>query len=86
MNEAEILRDLYHPTIVNVFDVFDEARRLYIFEELCFGGTLSDLIAVGPFPEEDVAQFARNMLTGLGYLHRRGIAHRSLNPFNVCIY
>ena len=50
-NEAEILRDLYHPCIINIFDVFDEPRRLHIFEELCFGGTLSDALHHAPFAE-----------------------------------
>ena len=50
-NEAEILRDLYHPTALHIYDVFDESRRMYLFEELCFGPTLSDTIATGPFAE-----------------------------------
>ena len=85
-NEAEILRDLYHPNIINIFEVFDEPRRLYIFEELCLGGTLSDMLYHAPFPEREVAQFTRNMLISLRYMHSHGVAHRAINPFNICFY
>ena len=80
------MRDLYHPAIVNIFDVFDEPRRFYIFEELCFGGTLADILQVGPFPECEVARFARNMLAALSYMHQHKVAHRTINPSNICFY
>ena len=43
-NEAKILRDLYHPTIISLFEVVDEPKKVYLFLELCFGGNLFEII------------------------------------------
>jgi len=43
-NEASILRQLYHPLVVQIQEVLEEPKRFVIIEELCCGGSLADVL------------------------------------------
>jgi predicted Ser/Thr protein kinase len=82
--EAEIVRELRHPNIVQVFDEFSTYGTSFIAMELCDGPSLGDLIAhVGPLPEAAVQAVTGQIAAGLRKAHRAGVAHRDLKPSNV---
>lgn len=54
--EIDILKNLDHPNIVKLFEVFEDKHYIYLVTELCTGGELFDeIIARQHFSEADAA-------------------------------
>lgn len=88
MREIELTRKLKHENIVQLFDikyenVKDGGIRLFIVMEFCGRGDMASLSK--PLPEEECRHYFRGIVSGLRYLHRRGIVHRDVKPQNVLL-
>ncbi|KAL6059722.1 Mitogen-activated protein kinase cpk1 [Balamuthia mandrillaris] len=82
--EIEILLTCDHPNIVNLHEVFDYQGQLYLIMELVEGRDLFDeLVKRGRFSERGTAKIMKQVLSGVQYLHSKGIAHRDLKPENL---
>ena len=77
-NEVNMLRSFRHPNIVRYIGTeLTSTNSLCIFLEYIPGGSVKTLIGkFGPLNENVVKSYARQLLLGLEYLHRNGIAHR----------
>jgi calcium-dependent protein kinase len=54
--EIDILKNLSHPNIVKLYEVFEDKHAIYLVTELCTGGELFDeIIARQHFTEVDAA-------------------------------
>lgn len=81
--EAELLLDLSHPNIVRGYG-FAEEPLPHIVMETLGGTTLARLIDdEGGLSTEECAHLGLHLVSALGYLHRRGIAHLDLKTSNV---
>jgi calcium-dependent protein kinase len=57
---------------------------VHLIEEVCHGGELFDrIIEMGRFSEQDAVHFARQIASGIAYLHSLGCIHRDLKPENI---
>jgi serine/threonine protein kinase len=84
--EARLLAQLSHPSIVPVYDAgTDEAGRPWVVMELVEGETLSDTIGRGPIPSQRSAQIGSSVAQALAYVHAQGLVHRDVKPGNVLI-
>lgn len=86
--EAEMLRRLDHPCIVDFLDLFIEDHRAYLVLERIEGDTLEQLVArEGKLPEAQVVELARKMCDILDYLHSNEppIVHRDFTPDNLIL-
>jgi serine/threonine protein kinase len=64
----------------------NEKKVAYIAMEPIRGGELFDYVAnSGAFNERFSRYYFKQMLTGLHYLHKNGMAHRDLKPENVML-
>lgn len=82
-NEINLLKNLEHPNIVRYLGTEVNAQYLTIFLEYVPGGSVRALIQKFGALEEPVARsYTRQLLLGLEYLHRSGIAHRDIK---VCM-
>jgi serine/threonine protein kinase len=73
------------PNIVKFVESFEFKDHMYIVMEYLPGGDLSHLAREGPLEEERTKQIARQILTGLDYMHRSGVTHRDIKPENIMI-
>jgi serine/threonine protein kinase/predicted ATPase len=83
--EGEALRDLNHPNIVKMLDMFEHDGQHYLVMEYVSGGDLSDLIKTGDIPLETVLTLAIDLADALTRAHKLNIIHRDLKPENVLI-
>nr|AAH31180.1 Plk3 protein [Mus musculus] len=86
LNEIELHRDLQHRHIVRFSHHFEDADNIYIFLELCSRKSLAHIWkARHTLLEPEVRYYLRQILSGLKYLHQRGILHRDLKLGNFFI-
>ncbi|HEY5950772.1 MAG TPA: serine/threonine-protein kinase [Kofleriaceae bacterium] len=84
--EANALRMLDHPNLVQAVDVFVEAGYLFLVMERVHGRTLTKILAQGgPMQARRALVIARQLLDGVGHAHAQGLVHRDLKPDNIML-
>ena len=84
--EIEILKPLDNLHIVKYIGSEMIRGSLYLYLEYLPGGSLAKLLyKTGPLPELTVANYTRQILEGLKYLHDNGIIHRDIKSENVLL-
>lgn len=83
--EAKTLAKLgSHAQIPMLLDYFELDGEFYLVQEFIRGVTLSkEVRRSGPFSEEKVKEFLREMLPLLQYIHDRQVIHRDIKPPNI---
>jgi eukaryotic-like serine/threonine-protein kinase len=81
--EARAAASVNHPNICQIYEVGEDAGRLFIAMELLEGEVLSERLTRGPLTSSEAVPIAFGMLAALSALHARGIIHRDLKPSNV---
>ncbi|NXF27923.1 DAPK2 kinase, partial [Rhodinocichla rosea] len=84
--EVSILRQLQHPNILRLHQLFASAAEVVLVLELIRGGELFDFVAEKEaLSEEEAIEFLGQILSGVQYLHARLIAHFDLKvPVGGC--
>jgi eukaryotic-like serine/threonine-protein kinase len=87
--EARAVSALNHPHICTLHDIGAQeigGRRVdYLVMEHLEGEPLSDRLAKGPLPSEQVLRHGIAIADALDRAHRRGIVHRDLKPGNIML-
>ena len=88
--EAELLQKLNHEKILKFYDVINTEKYLFIFTDLCEGGTLKDFIISRYnnkcnylIKDSECSIIIKNILQGIEYLSQNGVIHRDLKPENI---
>lgn len=83
--EIEVLKQLSHPHIVAMGDLYETPKFYYLVMELATGGELFErILARGFYTERDAATLVKQLLSALVYIHDEvGIVHRDLKPENL---
>ena len=88
--EAELLQKLNHEKILKFYDVINNDDYLYIFTDLCEGGSLKDFIISRYndknkylLKDSECSIIIKNILQGIEYLSQNGVIHRDLKPENI---
>lgn len=84
--EISILRGLSHPNIVRLHEMVETDRHIGIIMEYASGGELFDYILNNRYLRDNPARrlFAQ-LVSGVGYLHKKGIVHRDLKLENLLL-
>lgn len=84
--ERQILEDLKHPFIVQLYYAFQTDDRLYLILEFASGGELFTHMAAEHMFSEEVASFyLAELILALEHLHSLGIVYRDLKPENCLL-
>uniref|UniRef100_A0A8C4NGR6 Protein kinase domain-containing protein n=1 Tax=Eptatretus burgeri TaxID=7764 RepID=A0A8C4NGR6_EPTBU len=84
--EVDILREVQHPNIVYLHEVFEAKDIVVLIFELVSGGELFDFLAQKEsLNEQEATGFLKQMLEGVVYLHSCSIVHLDLKPENIML-
>uniref|UniRef100_A0A6I8PH50 Death associated protein kinase 1 n=1 Tax=Ornithorhynchus anatinus TaxID=9258 RepID=A0A6I8PH50_ORNAN len=84
--EVAILRQIRHPNLVALHDVYETGSDVVLILELVAGGELFDFLAEKEsLSEEEATEFLKQILNGVDYLHSLHIAHFDLKPENIML-
>ncbi|ORZ19717.1 kinase-like domain-containing protein [Absidia repens] len=85
-NEFTILRDMYHPFLVTLWDAFQDDCHLFMVMDYVPGGELfRELRRQKKFSQEAVRFYAAEVILALEYLHANEIIYRDLKPENILL-
>jgi serine/threonine protein kinase len=86
LREAQIVGQLSHPAIVNLFDVgVEETGIAYLVMEYVNGRTLQQVLSESPIPWPRACSWAADLANALGRAHHAGIIHGDVKPANIMI-
>ncbi|KUJ08684.1 kinase-like protein [Mollisia scopiformis] len=84
--EISILREISHPNIVHLHEMVETPKQIGLILEYASGGELFDYILNHRYLKDQAARrlFAQ-LVSGVGYLHKKGIVHRDLKLENLLL-
>lgn len=86
LTEIEILKQVDHPNIVKLVDVFEDERHWCLVMELMTGGELFDqILSKEQFSEAEARDATRAIVDAISYCHSKGICHRDIKPENLLL-
>jgi len=86
VKEAAVMRQLHHPHVLRFLGVLYNDKKLHLVTEFVGGGTLRQLLD----SSLDLTwimrlSIAKDVASGMAYLHSKNIIHRDLNSGNILI-
>lgn len=84
--EIHILKIIQHPHVIQLYEIIETPRQLYLIMEYCSGGELFDhIVAAGRVREPEACWFFHQILAGVEQIHRMNVVHRDLKPENLLL-
>jgi serine/threonine protein kinase len=84
--EIEIQAHLKHPGILRLYDYFYTQTHLFLITEYCHGGEIfKQLTQMSKFSEEMTAQYIKQVIHAVIYIHSKNVIHRDIKPENLLI-
>ncbi|PNJ71575.1 DAPK1 isoform 8 [Pongo abelii] len=84
--EVSILKEIQHPNVITLHEVYENKTDVILILELVAGGELFDFLAEKEsLTEEEATEFLKQILNGVYYLHSLQIAHFDLKPENIML-
>ncbi|XP_040917085.1 serine/threonine-protein kinase PLK4 [Toxotes jaculatrix] len=86
-NEVEIHCRLKHPSILELYNYFEDSNYVYLVLEMCHNGEMSRYLKERKmsFSEDEARHFMHQIVKGMLYLHTHGILHRDLTLSNLLL-
>lgn len=86
--EVDILKNLHHPHLPQVYDFIQDGANVYTIIDFVDGYDLEAYIAAGSkFPEAYIKKYLRQTAQVLDYLHsqRQSVIHSDIKPGNIIV-
>ena len=84
--ELDLMLNLTHPFLIDLFYVFQSKSKLYFVQEFIPGGELEKLLSKEKyFSEDTIIFYTAQIVMAIGYMHSNNYIHRDLKLENVLI-
>lgn len=80
-----VLKNLSHPNIANVYDVFRNENETIVLEEYIDGLTISEYLVDNLYSLKGVKAIISSLCDALEFLHSHKIIHKDIKPENIMI-
>lgn len=84
-NIARLSNGTRNANIIHVADYFVENGTAYYVMDYVYGKPLSQVMEEKTFSEAELTSILKQLLEGLGIVHRHGITHLDIKPDNILI-
>lgn len=86
LREISLLKAMRHPNIIQLYEIIETPKQLYLIMEYAAHGELFDYIVLHKRVDESTAlRLFRQIVSGMAYLHSQSIIHRDLKPENLLL-
>ena len=87
IREYQLLSTLDHPNVINIYEIWQWKKMLFLVTEYCKGGDLFNYVLErDSLPEKDVKLIMKQCMYTLNYLHSKGICHRDIKLENLVLF
>lgn len=84
--EAQSAASLAHPNIVDIYDVGEDDRVLFMAMEYVEGMTLKEYIqSSGPLDIQEALDIMKQIASAIAHAHANDIIHRDIKPQNILV-
>ncbi|XP_052280254.1 serine/threonine-protein kinase PLK4-like isoform X2 [Dreissena polymorpha] len=85
--EVEIHSRLKHPSILELYNYFEDNNYVYLILEMCHNGELHRYLKSNckVLSEDEARHYMKQIIEGMFYLHSYGILHRDLTLANLLL-
>jgi serine/threonine protein kinase len=85
-DEIAVLKELKHPNIIQLYDVYEERDFYYLVTEQMAGGELFDrIVQKSYYNEKEARDVCKILFEAMAYCHSHKVAHRDLKPENLLL-
>ena len=85
-SEIAILKKMRHKNIIQLYEIMESSRNIYLIMEYCEEKELFDYITTRKrLTESEALKFFQEIIDTLDYLHCQNIVHRDLKPENLLL-
>ncbi len=87
VDEGSTIAGLNHPHIVQVYDMGEHDRWMYLTTEYVEGKSLRDVLAHAKrgIPLQQTAEMFVQLASALGFAHEKNVVHRDIEPSNIVV-
>lgn len=84
--EYQLLKNIDHPHIIRIYEVYNDTKNFYLITEFCEGGDIFSIIQrQEEFSEKIAARLMKQVVNAVLYCHLNGIVHRDIKADNVLL-
>lgn len=86
MQEFSILKQIRHPSVIQLYETFESTKHILFVIELCCGGDLLSYVRKKKKLSEPMSKsIFKNLIDGLNYCHSKGVLHRDIKLDNILL-
>lgn len=83
-NEIRLNAQINHPNIIKLVDVIIDSNNIYTIFDSFIGTSLDKVVQnKNGIDESTAAHYFKQIMSGISYLHQRGIAHKEISLKNI---
>lgn len=83
-HEKQIVKLFDHPSIIRLYEFFEDAKKIYIVREFCEGTEILRAFCRNEtYTENQAATIMHQLFSVVNYIHGKGIVHGDLKPEKI---